>query len=29
MGSNKYKILVIEDETNIRSFVKTILKANE
>ncbi len=26
--SNKYKILVIEDEANIRSFVKTILEAN-
>lgn len=28
MGSNKYKILVIEDESNILSFVKTILEAN-
>ncbi len=26
--SAKYKILVIEDETNIRTFVKTILKSN-
>lgn len=26
--SNKYKILIIEDEANIRSFVKTILEAN-
>jgi len=28
LGSNKYKILVIEDEANILSFVKTILEAN-
>lgn len=28
MGSNKYKILVIEDESNILSFVKTMLEAN-
>ncbi len=28
MGSNKYKILVIEDEANILSFVRTILEAN-
>lgn len=28
MSSNKYKILVIEDEANIRSFVETILEAN-
>ncbi len=27
--SNKYKILVIEDENNIRNFVETILNANE
>ncbi|MBQ3105346.1 MAG: response regulator transcription factor [Lachnospiraceae bacterium] len=27
-GNNKYKILVIEDELNIRSFVSTILDAN-
>lgn len=26
---NKYKILVVEDETNIRSFVKTMLEAND
>ena len=26
--NNKYKLLVIEDETNIRSFVKTILETN-
>ncbi len=28
MNNNKYKILVIEDENNIRSLVKTILQAN-
>lgn len=28
MSNNKYKILVIEDEHNIRSFVQTILEAN-
>ena len=28
MNSNKYKILIIEDEANIRHFVKTILVAN-
>ena len=28
MNSNKYKVLVIEDEGNIRHFVKTILGAN-
>ncbi len=27
MGNNKYKILVIEDESNIRSFVETTLEA--
>ena len=27
--SNKYKILVIEDENNIRTFIETILEANE
>lgn len=27
--NNRYKVLVIEDESNIRSFVKTILHANE
>lgn len=29
MSNNKYKILVIEDENNIRSFVRTVLEANE
>lgn len=29
MSNNKYKILVVEDESNIRSFVQTILEANE
>ena len=29
MSSNKYKILIVEDEANIRSFVKTVLEANE
>ena len=28
MSNNKYKVLVIEDETNIRSFVQTILETN-
>ena len=28
MGNNKYKILIIEDEANIRSFVGTILETN-
>ncbi len=28
MGSNRYKILVVEDEANILSFVRTILEAN-
>ena len=28
MSNNKYKILVIEDESNIRSFVQTILESN-
>lgn len=28
MNHNRYKVLVIEDESNIRSFVKTILHAN-
>ena len=28
MSNNKYKILVIEDESNIRSFVQTVLEAN-
>lgn len=26
MSNNKYKILVIEDEGNIRSFVQTVLE---
>ena len=29
MSNNKYKILVVEDEANIRSFMQTILEANE
>lgn len=28
MSNNKYKILVIEDESNIRSFVQTVLEAS-
>lgn len=28
MGNNRYKILVVEDEGNIRSLVKTMLQAN-
>lgn len=28
MSNNKYKILIVEDESNIRSFIKTILEAN-
>ncbi len=28
MSNNKYKVLVIEDESNIRSFVQTILESN-
>ena len=28
MNTNKYKILIVEDETNICSFVRTILEAN-
>lgn len=28
MGNNKYKILVVEDENSIRSFMETILEAN-
>lgn len=29
MNTNKYKILIVEDESNICSFVKTILEAND
>ena len=29
MNNNRYKILVIEDESNIRSFAKAILEAND
>ncbi|MBP3610268.1 MAG: response regulator transcription factor [Lachnospiraceae bacterium] len=29
MNNNRYKILVIEDESNIRSFAKAILEANQ
>ncbi|MEE1086731.1 MAG: response regulator transcription factor [Schaedlerella sp.] len=29
MSNNKYKILIVEDENNIRSFVKTVLEAND
>lgn len=29
MSNNKYKILIIEDEANIRSFVKTMLESND
>ena len=28
MSNNKYKILVIEDESNIRSFIQTVLETN-
>ena len=28
MSNNKYKILVIEDETNIRTFMETVLESN-
>ena len=28
MSNNKYKILVIEDEANIRSFMETVLESN-
>lgn len=29
MSSHKYKILIVEDEANIRSFIQTILDAND
>ena len=29
MSSNRYKVLVIEDEPKIRSFVKTVLETND
>ena len=29
MNSNKYKVLVVEDEANIQSFVKTVLETND
>lgn len=29
MGNNKYKILIVEDEANIRSFIQTALEANQ
>ena len=29
MNNNRYKLLLIEDENNIRAFVKTILEAND
>lgn len=29
MGNNKYKILIIEDEANIRSFMETILETDD
>ena len=29
MNNNRFKILVVEDESNIRSFAKTILEAND
>ena len=28
MSNNKYKILVIEDEANIRTFMETVLESN-
>ena len=28
MSNNKYKILVVEDEANIRTFMETILESN-
>lgn len=29
MSNNKYKVLIVEDEGNIRSFVQTVLEAND
>ncbi len=29
MNTNRYKVLIVEDEQNIRSFVKTILETND
>ena len=29
MGNNKYKVLIIEDDRNIASFIQTILEAND
>ena len=28
MGNNKYKVLIIEDDRNISSFVQTVLETN-
>ena len=29
MGNNKYKILIVEDEANIRSFIKANLETSD
>ena len=29
MSNNRYKVLIIEDEANIRSFVVTVLETND
>ena len=29
MGNNKYKILIVEDEANIRSFIKADLETSD
>lgn len=29
MGNNKFKILIVEDEANIRSFIKADLEASD